>query len=102
MQLLRTLLQAGISKSQTARQLNISRPTLDTIITSHNLTHLTEKSNLSDQEMDVIMSDAKAELPSFGERMVIGYFQSRSVKVTRDRIRESIMRVDADGLAKRN
>lgn len=40
-------------------------------------------------------------LPYIGERMIIGYFRSKSVKVKRRRIREGIRRVDPEGLTDR-
>ena len=56
---------------------------------------------MTDNQIDSITRDAKETLPNFGERMLLGYFLSKGHRVQRKRIRESIVRVDPDGLDER-
>ena len=74
---LESYLLQGFTKSAIAELLDISRPTLNKLIAAHHLHHISEQSEITDQEIDEIMEHAKAELPHLGERMVIGYFTSK-------------------------
>ena len=51
-------------------------------------------SNITDEELDSVISSVLATSPNSGERMVTGALVSRNVRVQRVRIRASINRVD--------
>ena len=59
------------------------------------------RSQLTDNEIDAVTLESKEALPNFGERMLLGYFLSKGLRIQRKRIRESIIRVDPDGLDER-
>ncbi|XP_057311502.1 uncharacterized protein LOC130649269 [Hydractinia symbiolongicarpus] len=54
-----------------------------------------EYSDITDQQLDEIVREVLLILPNCGERMVIGAITSKHIKVKRERLRQSIMRVDA-------
>lgn len=51
-------------------------------------------SNITDEELDIVISSVLTTSPNSGERMVAGALVSRNVKVQRARVRASINRVD--------
>ena len=59
------------------------------------------RSDISDEQIDSIIQAAIRTLPGMGERMVMGLFRSRKLKVQRRRVRESIRRVDSQGVMDR-
>src|SRR4051812_41277116 len=52
---------------------------------------------LSDAELDVIIKRLKQQYPFSGLRMLMGALQSEGVKVTRERLQNSIQRIDTFG-----
>ena len=52
-----------------------------------------EFSDLSDEQVDEMVRDILTNSPNSGERMVIGSVRSRGLKLTRERLRDSINRV---------
>ena len=73
---LESYLLQGFTKSAIAELLDISLPTLNKLIAAHHH-HISEQTEITDQEIDEVMEHAKAELSHLGERMVIGYFASK-------------------------
>ena len=59
------------------------------------------KTDITDADLRAHILEAKAILPSFGERMVIGYLNSVDVRVSRQRIRECIRIIDPHGVTER-
>lgn len=96
-----SLISSGLNKTKIAKLLKVDRHTLTAFIKRKGLNGLCEKSHLSTDEIDAITKKAKTELPSFGERMMLGYFRASGVKVSRAKVRASIHRVDPDGVALR-
>ena len=58
-------------------------------------------SNISDAELDVIVSEINHEYPRHGYRHVEGHLQHRGIRVPRRRIRENLARVDPEGIVLR-
>ena len=59
------------------------------------------RARLTDAEIDNITEKAMVTLPGIGERMLMGHFKSLGHRVQRQRLRESIKRVDPIGLEHR-
>ena len=72
------LLQSGLSKSRVAAVMKISRPLLYRRVKRNNISTY---QSLTDAEIDTLVTSAQNELPSFGERMVLGYLRSKGVNV---------------------
>ena len=58
--------------------------------------------DLSDQQLDQLIASYKETHPYDGERMVIGFLQSQNIHVPRTQVRESIHRVDPQGVVARS
>ena len=54
-------------------------------------------SNISDAELDAIVSDAQHLFPGWGNRQMYGYLVSRGIRIQQIRVRESQSRVDPEG-----
>ena len=59
------------------------------------------RARLTDAEIDNITEKAMVSLPGIGERMLMGHFKSLGHRAQRQRLRESIKRVDPIGLEHR-
>jgi hypothetical protein len=60
-----------------------------------------EFSNITDDELDQVLSDITKEFPHSGEGLLKGLLIGRKIKVQRWRLRESLHRVDSEGIAQR-
>ena len=60
-----------------------------------------EFSNLSDQELDVVVLDIKKVHPNVGETLMKGFLLNRGIRIQRERIRSTLHRVDAGGVGDR-
>ena len=84
---LRTL---GFSWSKTAAMLGLSRSTLR----HRDEFNISKYTEISDSDLDRLVSSILSEAPRSGKSLMIGSIQSRGLKVKREWIRDSIMRVD--------
>nr|XP_033488755.1 uncharacterized protein LOC117260783 [Epinephelus lanceolatus] len=94
------LLLLGTTLSEVASVLRISRPTLYKLMREYNIRR-TKFSNISDEELDVTISEIKAEHPHVGEVMLNGHLRARNILVQRRRLRDSVRRVDRAGVESR-
>ena len=88
---LRTL---GFLWSKIAFMLGLSRSTLLHCRDEFNIPKYTE---ISDADLDGLVSSILSQAPRSGESLMIGSLRSRGLRVQRERIRDSIMRVDPIG-----
>ncbi|CAB5346870.1 unnamed protein product [Rhizophagus irregularis] len=87
---------------QIANLLGISISTLNRCKNELNISdEITRYSTISDNELDTIMRRIKHEQPYAGESIIFGLLISLGYKIQRQRIRESIHRVDPIGPAVR-
>ena len=56
-------------------------------------------SSITDVELDLLVSQVKDEFPNCGTRLMHGHLLSRGHRITQARIRESLHRVDPEGVA---
>ena len=56
---------------------------------------------LSDQELDTIVQEIASLFPNCGEKTVSGRLKSRGILIQRERVRESLRRVDPSGVRSR-
>lgn len=81
----------GFSWSKIATMLGVSRSTL---LRRRDEFHISKYSTLSDAELDRVVSEILSQAPRSGETLVVGSLRSRGLTVKRERLRDSIMRVD--------
>ena len=75
--LIQDYVDQGYNKSEIAKLLHVSRPTLNKLINEHGLADGVAYDILNDDEIDRHVKEAKVHLPFIGERMVIGYLKSK-------------------------
>ena len=56
-------------------------------------------SSVTDQELDLLVSQIKDEFPNCGSRLMHGHMLSRGHRISQARIREALHRVDPEGVA---
>ena len=101
-EMLEDLLGLGFSQQRISKLCGVSRWTIYRRIQEYNLHHLTEFSNLSDEEIDQILeSYITRHGRTTGQVLIIGYLRSQGIHLPRRRVRESIARVDPANAALR-
>jgi len=83
------------SWTEIAKMLQVSRWTIYRRVRDFNIEHLGRFSNISDDELDSLLRGYMSRHGNTtGESYLIGYIKSLNLKVARDRVRESLTRVD--------
>ncbi|XP_071821220.1 uncharacterized protein [Apostichopus japonicus] len=91
----------GYTNRKIAEYLGCSERTVKSRRKEYNLRNKDVQSAVHDAELDEMVKAAVGKNPSYGEKMVAGLLASKNVHVQRDRIRQSIRRVDPDGVETR-
>ncbi|KAF4613136.1 hypothetical protein D9613_010694 [Agrocybe pediades] len=89
----------SLSASEVAEAIGINRKTLQKIMRTHGVDD--SFSAITDEEIDILVTDLKTKKPGAGIRYVLGFFRRRGIKVQQVRVRESLRRVDRVGQAVR-
>ena len=63
----------------------------------YNLSIRSTYSDISDAELDAIVSEAQRQFPAWGNRQMYGYLLSRGTRLQFQRVRESQSRLDPEG-----
>lgn len=88
----------GFSWAAMARMLGVSEKTLKRRREAFDVSSTIERfSDISDDEIDHFVKSALDILPQSGERMLIGWFKGKGIRIPRWKLRESVMRVDPIG-----
>ena len=95
------LLADGFSIKQVAMLLSVSESTIYRRMSIYGL-RKQEFSLISDEEMDTKVEKITKEFPSRGENMIRHILLDGGIVVQRNRLRESLHRVDEEGIAKRS
>ncbi|KAF7318562.1 Integrase catalytic domain-containing protein [Mycena chlorophos] len=90
----------NISLKTISKHLKIDPKTLRASLRSHGLDR--RFSELTDEDLDTLTREFKQDKPSSGLRYLIGHLRRRGIKVQRERVRQSLRRVDGLGLAMRS
>ena len=93
------LLVLGFSGPSIADLLGVSLSTVRRRMSEYRLSIRSLYSVISDQELDKIVSEVKKEFPNCGYRLMKGHLLHRGYRVTQAQIRESLHRVDPEGIA---
>ena len=80
--------------TQIASMLGVSRMTIYRRRVEFGMNHDGMNTNISDEELTVILQQMRRESPNLGERMVIGRLRSMGFKVARARVRDRIRATD--------
>lgn len=74
--------------------LGVSRSTIYRRRSELGLLHLTAESNISDDQLEVIIREIKRESPALGETLAMGRLRSIGIRVRRSRVRNCIRSID--------
>ncbi|CAM4570665.1 unnamed protein product [Leuciscus chuanchicus] len=95
------LLSMGLSVKCIANFVGVSRWTLQRRMSDWGLSVRGLYSDLTDDELDVLVSDIHSSNPHAGYRMMLGLLQARGHRVQWRRVRASMHRVDTAGIVSR-
>ena len=91
------LLNIGFSCPRIANVLGVSLSIIRRKMIDCNLSVSSVYSQISDDELDVLVADIKHTFPNCGYRLMRGHLLNQGHRVTQMRIRDSLHRVDPDG-----
>lgn len=93
------LLRLGFNCPKIAEALGVSLSTISRRMSDFGLSVSALYSSITDQELDLLVSQIKEEFPNCGSRLMHGHLLSRGHRVSQARIREALHRVDPEGVA---
>ena len=93
------LLHLGFNCPKIADVLGVSLSTIRRRMSEFGLSVTALYSTITDQELDSLVSQIKRDFPNSGSRLMQGHLLSRGHRVSQVRVRESLHRVDPEGVA---
>ena len=99
-EILEDFLDEGFLISEIATMLSVSESTIYRRMRCYNLSKLTF-SDVTEEQLDVHVSEIAKDFPFCGEKMFKQFLEQKGVRVQRMRLRDSIHRVDAEGVENR-
>ena len=94
---LKEMIEHRFSVRNIADLLGVSVSTIRRRMTMFGLTVRDTYSNISDAELDYIISGAQQQYPNWGNRLMYGHLISIGIRVQFNRVRESQSRIDPEG-----
>ena len=88
----------GYSVSQTAEVCDVSRSALYSRMEQLDICYKDRFSSIDNDDLDRVVRDIKNKHPNCGEVMITGHLRARGIIAQRNRVRESIHRVDPQGV----
>ena len=95
------LLHMGFSCPKIAAVIGVSLSTIRRRMSEYGLCVTELYSNVTDQELDSLVAQIKENFPNCGYRLMEGHLRHQGHRITQARIRESMRRVDPEGVAVR-
>lgn len=96
------LREQAFSWGKIAETFGISASTLGNLRKEYNIEDSIQSySDISNDELDSFIKQIKHDNPFYGEIMVAGALKSKNIIISRNRLRESIQRIDAFGIITR-
>ena len=95
---LQYLLDQQFTQSDTVKMLGCSARTIHRQILQFGLSGLCTYSTLSDTELDEVVEDFVSSFPTAGYKTLAGHFSTLGLKLQRQRVRDSMYRVDPWGV----
>ena len=93
------LLNMGFHCPKIAEVLGVSLSTVRRRMSEFGLSVTALYSSITDHELDVLVSQIKREFPNCGFRLMRGHLLSRGHRVPVARVRDSLHRIDPEGVA---
>ena len=98
--MLADFIDEGFKVKEICTLLNISERTVYRRLDEYDL-HIRQFSDISDQELDLQLQNLCCQFPHCGERFLNEILKQHGLFIQRDRLRESLLRVDLDGVKQR-
>lgn len=89
-----------ISRKRFAKTIGMHRNSVGAQLKANGI--VSRFSDISDAELDILIRHYKQRKPKSGLRYIIGFFNLNGIKVQKERIRRSLIRIDTLGQALRN
>ena len=93
------LLHLGFNCPKIAVVLGVSLSTIRRRMSEFGLSVTALYSTITDEELDLLVSEIKKDFPNSGSRLMQGHLLSRGHRVSQVRVREALHRVDPEGVA---
>ena len=97
---LQSLIDLGFTVPQISVLLHVSTRTIERRLSEYGIS-ARSFTTITDQELDSQVRDIKTFHPNCGSKNLAGYLASRDIKVPRERLRQSLQRVDPVGVSVR-
>lgn len=91
------LIESKFTVPQIAEMIGVSVRTIHRRMSEYELSIHSTYSEMTDNELDAIISDIHKEFPMCGCNQMSGHLLSRGIRVQQLRVRESLRRVDPEG-----
>lgn len=98
---LSSLLEQEFTQTEIAEILGCSAKTVHRQIIKYGLSGLISYSTITDENLDVIVTDFVSSFPTAGQKTLAGHLRTLGHRIQRYRIRESLYRVDPLGVEQR-
>ena len=95
------LLNMGFKCPKIAEVMGVSLSTIRRRMSEFGLSVTALYSNITDHELDVMVTQIKHDFPNCGSRLMHGHLLCRGHRVSQARVRESLHRVDPEGVTLR-
>ena len=95
------LMDCNFSVAEIGHILNVSKRTVERRMSAYNLTGINRFTEITDKQLDNAVRDVKRTSPDCGSKLLSGYLWAMHINVQGSRVRESLSRVDALGIAAR-
>ena len=99
---LQLLLTLRFNIPDISKILGVSKRTIKRRTSQYQLLKTDNYTNINDESLDKCVSDIQREFPRNGYRRIIGYFRAKNILVPERRVRESMRRVDLEGVLLRS
>ena len=98
---LKFLVQCGFRITEISELFRCSVKTIQRRLREYNLSEMTKFADISDDDLDTLTDKYVQRFPMAGVNSYQAFLQSRGLKVQRHRVRESMIRVDGEGVENR-
>lgn len=96
---IKLLREMGLDWTKIAQSFDISSRTLSRLRKKYNIEDtIPQYTVISDDDLDLIVKRIKRDQPFYGQVMMMGALKSENIRITRQRLRDLIQRVDAMGV----
>ena len=92
------LLESGFKATDIATILGVSSKTVARRLEQYGIPVRTTYSQLSDQDLDLVIQDIIKEFPNCGYKSMRGHLLSKGLKIQEDRVRVAMRRLDPEGV----